>query len=162
MGRQEQHCGSAWIGCLLSACSAEHEAQVLALGKHLPSELSPALGHSAGVFSSSLSSRPVAHLYLTCLISQERETLGPNEQGGLVSVVTIQRWVCAPLWLAAAACAIEGSGLLLFLVFISKFLVSHKAAGGSKWIFNRGILEPQSLRPRVQGQSWAAQHALPL
>lgn len=36
-----------------------------------------------------------------------------------------------------------------------------QAAGGSEWIFNSGLLEPQSLKPRVQGQSWAPEQALP-
>lgn len=51
--------------------------------------------------------------------------------------------------------------LLLFLVFISKFLVSHKQLEVLSWIFNSSLLEPQSLRPRVQGQSWAPEQALP-
>lgn len=36
-----------------------------------------------------------------------------------------------------------------------------QAAGGSEWIFKSSILEPHSLRPRVQGQSWAPEQALP-
>lgn len=66
------------------------------LGKHLPSELSSALSQLARGFQIiSLKQACDVSLPHLCYFSGKGDP-GPNEQGDLVSVVIIQRRVCAP------------------------------------------------------------------